>query len=193
MYQRMQANPKFQDLVARRSRFALDAGLYRSRRCSTVSSWSSPFNPTSLGQPLAEGSRWTVSVTAELLMFIFFWVLTAVYVQTRQHRFDALNQGNHQRSLEGQEMMRNLLTALALARLLGSDLRPMPSTNQKSGDQLARHHHVLHLRRMTMGITYWAASVPSRLPDFYTAGGITSSRTVWQLPATTCRPPRCSV
>jgi cation/acetate symporter len=47
---------------------------------------------------------------------------------------------------------------------------------------------------MTMGITYWASSRTKSTADFYTAGGgITASRTAWQLPATTCRPPRCSV
>jgi len=91
MYQRMKANPKFQDLVARRSRFAWTlAFIVLTMFYGFVLVVA--FNPTSLGQPLAEGSRWTVGVTAELLMFIFFWVLTAVYVKRANTEFDALNQ-----------------------------------------------------------------------------------------------------
>ena len=91
MYQRMKANPKFQDLVARRSRFAWTlAFIVLAMFYGFVLVVA--FNPTSLGQPLAEGSRWTVGVTAELLMFIFFWVLTAVYVKRANTEFDALTQ-----------------------------------------------------------------------------------------------------
>ena len=50
------------------------------------------FNPLSLGQSVAEGSMWTVGVVAELFMFIFFWVLTAVYVKRANGEFDALTQ-----------------------------------------------------------------------------------------------------
>ena len=91
MYQRMKANPKFQDLVARRSRFAWTlAFIVLAMFYGFVLVVA--FNPTSLGQPIAEGSRWTVGVTAELLMFIFFWVLTAVYVKRANTEFDALTQ-----------------------------------------------------------------------------------------------------
>lgn len=56
MYQRMKANPKFQDLVARRSRFAWTlAFIVLTMFYGFVLVVA--FNPTSLGQPLAEGSR----------------------------------------------------------------------------------------------------------------------------------------
>ena len=64
MYQRMKANPKFQDLVARRSRFAWTlAFIVLTMFYGFVLVVA--FKPTTLGQPLAEGSRWTVGVTAE--------------------------------------------------------------------------------------------------------------------------------
>ena len=50
------------------------------------------FNPASLGQPVAEGSKLTVGVALELFMFVFFWTLTAVYVKRANGEFDALTQ-----------------------------------------------------------------------------------------------------
>ena len=91
MYQRMRANPKFQDLVARRGRFAWTlAFVVLSMFYGFVMVVA--FNPTSLGQPISEGSKWTVGVTVELFLFIFFWVLTALYVKRANTEFDALNQ-----------------------------------------------------------------------------------------------------
>lgn len=91
MYQHMRANPKFQELVARRGRFAWTLSLI-----TLVLFYGFilvvAFNPMSLGQPIAEGSRWTVGVSVELFMFVFFWVLTAVYVKRANGEFDALNQ-----------------------------------------------------------------------------------------------------
>lgn len=91
MYERMRANPKFQELVARRSRFAWTLAmmvlvLFYGFVMVVA------FNPTSLGQPISEGSRLTVGVALELCMFIFFWVLTAVYVKRANTEFDALTQ-----------------------------------------------------------------------------------------------------
>lgn|SRR5574343_762298 len=91
MYQHMRANPKFQELVARRGRFAWTLSLI-----TLVMFYGFvlvvAFNPMSLGQPIAEGSRWTVGVTVELFMFVFFWILTAVYVKRANTEFDAINQ-----------------------------------------------------------------------------------------------------
>ena len=91
MYERMRANPKFQDLVARRGRFAWTlAAIVLTLFYGFVMVVA--FNPTSLGQPVSEGSKLTVGVAVELFLFIFFWVLTAVYVKRANTEFDALNQ-----------------------------------------------------------------------------------------------------
>ena len=91
MYERMRANPKFQDLVARRGRFAWTlAFIVLSMFYGFVMVVA--FNPQSLGQPVSEGSRLTVGVAVELFMFIFFWALTAVYVKRANGEFDALTQ-----------------------------------------------------------------------------------------------------
>lgn len=91
MYERMRGNPKFQELVSRRSRFAWTlAAVVLTMFYGFVMVVA--FNPASLGQPLSEGSMWTLGVAVELFMFIFFWVLTAVYVKRANTEFDALTQ-----------------------------------------------------------------------------------------------------
>ena len=91
MYERMRANPKFRELVARRGRFAWTlAAIVLVMFYGFVLTVA--FNPTSLGKPVSEGSMLTVGVAVELFMFIFFWVLTAVYVKRANGEFDALTQ-----------------------------------------------------------------------------------------------------
>ena len=91
MYERMRANPKFRELVARRGRFAWTlAAIVLVMFYGFVLTVA--FSPTTLGQPVAEGSMLTVGVAVELFMFILFWVLTAVYVRRANTEFDALTQ-----------------------------------------------------------------------------------------------------
>ncbi|WP_265947063.1 DUF485 domain-containing protein [Dechloromonas sp. A34] len=91
MYERMRANPKFQDLVSRRGRFAwILAFIVLTMFYGFVMVVA--FNPASLGQPVSEGSMLTVGVAVEFFMFVFFWVLTAVYVKRANTEFDALTQ-----------------------------------------------------------------------------------------------------
>ena len=91
MYEHMRTNPKFQELVRRRGRFAWTLAIIVLTMfygfVLTVA-----FNPVALGRPVAEGSMLTVGVAVELFMFIFFWVLTAVYVRRANSDFDALTQ-----------------------------------------------------------------------------------------------------
>jgi len=91
MYERMRANPKFQDLVARRGRFAWTlAFIVLIMFYGFVMVVA--FNPTALGQPVSEGSMLTVGVAVEFFMFVFFWVTTAIYVKRANTEFDALTQ-----------------------------------------------------------------------------------------------------
>jgi len=91
VYAHIRENPKFKELVARRSRFAWTLSVIVLTLfygfVMTVA-----FMPASLGQPIAEGSMITVGVVAELFMFIFFWGLTALYVRRANTEFDAINQ-----------------------------------------------------------------------------------------------------
>ena len=91
MYERMRVNPKFQELVAKRGRFAWTlAFIVLSMFYGFVMVVA--FSPASLGKPISEGSFVTVGVVVELFMFIFFWSLTAVYVRRANTEFDALTQ-----------------------------------------------------------------------------------------------------
>jgi len=91
MYERMRENPKFQELVAKRGRYAWTlAAIVLTMFYGFVMVVA--FAPTSLGQPIAEGSRWTVGVVVELFMFIFFWVLTELYVHKANTEFYTLSQ-----------------------------------------------------------------------------------------------------
>jgi len=91
MYERMRANPKFQELVTKRTRFAVTlAAIVLIMFYGFVMVVA--FNPVALGQPVSEGSMLTVGVAVELFMFIFFWALTAVYVKRANTEFDALTQ-----------------------------------------------------------------------------------------------------
>ena len=91
MYEHMRTNPKFQELVARRGRFAWTLAIIVLTMfygyVLTIA-----FNPTALGRPVAEGSMLTIGVAVELFMFIFFWVLTAFYVRRANNEFDAMTQ-----------------------------------------------------------------------------------------------------
>jgi uncharacterized membrane protein (DUF485 family) len=91
MYERMRANPKFRELVARRGRFAWTlAAIVLVMFYGFVLTVA--FNPTALGRPVAEGSMLTVGVAVELFMFVFFWVLTAYYVKRANSEFDKMTQ-----------------------------------------------------------------------------------------------------
>jgi cation/acetate symporter len=91
MYAQMRANPKFDQLVAKRSSYAWTlAAIVLTLFYGFVLVVA--FNPTVLGQPVSEGSRLTVGVAVELFMFILFWVLTALYVKRANTEFDALTQ-----------------------------------------------------------------------------------------------------
>jgi cation/acetate symporter len=89
MYQRMRCNPKFQQLVATRGRYAWILSLVVLAMFYGFVMMVA-FMPATLGQPIAQGSMLTVGVALELFMFVFFWVLTAAYVRRANTEFDAL-------------------------------------------------------------------------------------------------------
>jgi uncharacterized membrane protein (DUF485 family) len=89
MYARMRSNPKFQQLVKTRGRFAWTLAFV------VLGSFYSfvmlvAFKPAVLGQPVAEGSMLSVGVAIGLSIFVSFWVLTALYVRRANGEFDAL-------------------------------------------------------------------------------------------------------
>lgn len=100
-YQRIRENPLFNQLVQARSRLSwtmsivvlvLFYGLIL-----TVA-----FNPSMMGQRLGgETSAYTLGVALILAMFVFFWVLTALYVKRANSEFDDLTQKIVQQATQG--------------------------------------------------------------------------------------------
>lgn len=87
MYERMRVNPKFQKLVQTRGRFAWTLSaivliLFYGFFMLVA------FNPALLGQKIAEGSMWPIGYTIQLGLFVFFWLLTVVYVRKANGEFD---------------------------------------------------------------------------------------------------------
>jgi cation/acetate symporter len=99
MYARIRENPKFKELVSKRERLAwtltgivlvLFFGLFL-----TVA-----FYPAVLAIKLGE-SFVTTGLLIGLSQFIFFWILTAVYVRRANSEFDALTQELLRESAKG--------------------------------------------------------------------------------------------
>ena len=91
MYEHMRNNPKFQKLVARRGRFAWTLAIIVLAMFYGFVMLVA-FKPAVLGRPIFTGGMLTIGVAVELFMFIFFWVLTAVYVIRANGEFDELTQ-----------------------------------------------------------------------------------------------------
>ena len=89
-YERIRSNPKFQQLVASRSRltWALSAcvlsGFYLLMAMVA-------FRPDWLHAPLAADSKLTVGIPVAAAVIVGSWLLTGWYVYKANSRFDALN------------------------------------------------------------------------------------------------------
>ena len=172
MYERMRANPKFHELVRRRTRFAWTlaftvlAGFYGFVMVVA-------FAPGVLALPVAEGARLTVGVAVGLFMFVFFWLLTALYVRRANTVFDALTREIVEDAGREGAGLKKVVIALLLLVLpaLASAAGALEGQTQKQ--PLNVHAIVMFLVfvALTMGITYWAAGRTKSASDFYTAGG----------------------
>lgn len=90
VYAHIRNNPKFQQLVAIRSRFAWSLAavvlvIYYGFMAIVA------FNPTWLAQALHEGSVTTIGWPIAAVMMVSFWVLTGLYVHQANTKFDAVN------------------------------------------------------------------------------------------------------
>jgi cation/acetate symporter len=87
----MRGNPKFQELVKKRGRFAWTlAAIVLILFYGFVMMVA--YRPAALGQSILEGGMLTVGVAVELFLFIFFWALSFVYVRRANGEFDSLTQ-----------------------------------------------------------------------------------------------------
>ena len=78
-YQRIRANPKFQQLVRSRSRLAWTL------------SWTTITPIWRRHAPLGEGRALTIGIPVAAAVIVFSWLLTGWYVRSANTRFDALS------------------------------------------------------------------------------------------------------
>lgn len=91
VYERVRKNPKFQEFVARRSRFALLLSavvLVAYYGFMMVVA----FAPQLLRAPLGEGSTTTIGWPIGAALIIGSWLLTGWYIHRANGEFDALNE-----------------------------------------------------------------------------------------------------
>jgi uncharacterized membrane protein (DUF485 family) len=84
-------DPRFQELVAKRSRYAwtlavVMLAIYYGFILVIA------FAPAVLGQPLAPGAVTTVGIPVGIVIIVAAFVLTGLYVRRANSEFDALNQ-----------------------------------------------------------------------------------------------------
>ena len=90
VYERIRRNPKFYELVSKRSTFAwtltaVVLGLY------FIFIMIVAFNPTMLAKPIWEGGTATIAWPIGAGLILLFWLLTGVYIRRANSEFDDLN------------------------------------------------------------------------------------------------------
>ena len=90
VYAHIRRNPRFTELVAKRTRFAaVLAAIVLVVFYGFILLVA--FAPDLIGMRLSEGSNWTFGIVAGLVQFIVFWILTLVYVRRANGEFDDIN------------------------------------------------------------------------------------------------------
>lgn len=90
MYAHIRRNPRFVELVEKRTRFAgrLSAVVLVIFYGFVL---TVAFAPEVIAMRLFEGSNLTLGIALGLFQFILFWVLTLVYVRRANGEFDTIN------------------------------------------------------------------------------------------------------
>ena len=88
---RIRRNPKFAELVSKRTRLAVLLSLIVLVPYYTFMMVTA-FNPALLAQPISEGSIITIGWPIGALIIIGAWLTTAVYIRRANGDFDRLNQ-----------------------------------------------------------------------------------------------------
>jgi uncharacterized membrane protein (DUF485 family) len=91
LYERVRNNPKFHQLVAKRSRLAWGLSsiillMYFSFILLIA------FAPAILGQPISETSPITIGIPLGIFIIVSAFVLTGIYVSKANQDFDPINQ-----------------------------------------------------------------------------------------------------
>lgn len=90
MYAHIRRNPRFTELVAKRTRFAMTlSAIVLAIFYGFVLLVA--FAPDVVAQRIGEGSNLTIGIALGLFQFVFFWILTLVYVRRANGEFDDIN------------------------------------------------------------------------------------------------------
>lgn len=90
VYEKIRRNPRFAEMVAKRSRFALTLSLIVLVMFYTFILVIA-FSPATLAKPLWDGATTTIAIPIGAGMILFFWLLTGYYVHRANRDFDAIN------------------------------------------------------------------------------------------------------
>ena len=87
---KIRANPKFTEMVGKRTRFAIILSLtvlvpYYTFMMITA------FNPALLAQPISAGSIITIGWPIGVLLIVGSWLTTGIYIRRANGEFDTLN------------------------------------------------------------------------------------------------------
>jgi cation/acetate symporter len=90
VYGRIRRNPKFNELVSKRSSFAwmltaIVLGLY------FIFIMIVAFNPMMLAVPIWEGGKATIAWPIGAGLILLFWLLTGAYIRRANGEFDEIN------------------------------------------------------------------------------------------------------
>jgi cation/acetate symporter len=90
VYERIRKNPKFDELVTKRSRFAwtltvVVLGIYFAFIMVVA------FNPMLLATPIWEGGKASIAWPIGAGMILLFWLMTGLYIRRANSEFDDIN------------------------------------------------------------------------------------------------------
>ena len=90
VYERIRRNPKFDELVTKRSRFAwtltaVVLGIY------FIFIMVVAFNPALLAKPIWDGGTATIAWPIGAGMILLFWLMTGLYIRRANGEFDDIN------------------------------------------------------------------------------------------------------
>jgi uncharacterized membrane protein (DUF485 family) len=88
---KIRSNPKFAEMVGKRTRFAITLSLIVLVPYYTFMMITA-FNPALLAQPLTPGGIVTVGWPVGAVLIVGSWLLTGIYIRRANGEFDTLNE-----------------------------------------------------------------------------------------------------
>ncbi|HXE38601.1 MAG TPA: DUF485 domain-containing protein [Azonexus sp.] len=88
---RIRSNPKFAEMVGKRTRFAIILSLVVLVPYYTFMMITA-FNPAWLAQPISEGNIITLGWPIGVILVVGSWLTTGIYISRANGEFDSLNE-----------------------------------------------------------------------------------------------------